>query len=476
MTKKYDVAIIGAGTAGLSARREVAKKTDNYIVIDDGPLGTTCARVGCMPSKVLIQVGNDFHRKSKFKEVGIHGAEHLTINHKEVMSHVRSLRDRFVRGVTGSMESWTETHLSRSRATFIDRNTLDLGGEIIHADKVIIGTGSRPVLPNGWEKYQDYFINTDDFFELEELPKSIGVIGLGVIGIELGQALSRIGVEVIGISSGKKIGGATDPVLQNYIASSMEEEFTIAYDRAEIIGPVDGGIKIKSGAKEFVVEKLFLTMGRVSNIDRLKIENIDVPLNEKGIPEFHPDTFQIKGTDIYIAGDVTTERPLLHEAADEGRIVGHNVVSDKAEGFKRRTTLGITFSSPNIAVVGSSYKELTEKKIDFITGKVSFEGQGRAIVKLQEKGLLHVYADKVDGTLLGAEIFAPSGEHMAHLLAWSLSLKLTIKEALSMPFYHPVLEEGLRTALRDAEDQLEKLTGEPKNVLGLFRCQDPPIR
>jgi len=476
MEKRYDVVIIGAGTAGLSARREVAKETDNYLVIDDGPLGTTCARVGCMPSKVLIQVANDYHRRHKFAEVGISGADHLTIDHKAVMNHVRSLRDRFVRSVNSGMEEWMGTHLKRERATFVDRETLKVGDEIIKANKIIIATGSRPIVPGPWQEFKDYFVSTDEFFEMTELPKKVAVIGLGVIGIELGQALNRLGIEVIGITVGKEIGGVTDPVLQNYIASAMEEEFEIAYDGAEILGPTDGGIKVKSGDREWVVEKLFLTMGRRANIDNLNIENLDVPLNERGMPEYSTTTFKIKETNIFIAGDVTSERPLLHEAADEGRIVGHNAVSENAQCYKRRTPLGITFSSPNIATIGMRHREIENENIDFVTGEVSYEGQGRAIVKLQEKGRLHIYADKKEGRILGAELFAPSGEHMAHLLAWSLTLNLTVKEALAMPFYHPVLEEGLRTALRDAQNKLKEADKDESNLIELFRCQDPPIR
>jgi dihydrolipoamide dehydrogenase len=179
--KHYDVAIIGAGTAGLTARREVAKKTDNYIIIDDGPLGTTCARVGCMPSKVLIQVANDFDRRKKFAEMGISGADELSIDHKQVMQHVRKLRDRFVRGVFSGMDGW-EDKLVRKRATFVDANTLDLGDEQVRADKIIVATGSRPILPAQWQPFKEHLIDTNDFFELETLPKKVAVIGLGVIG------------------------------------------------------------------------------------------------------------------------------------------------------------------------------------------------------------------------------------------------------------------------------------------------------
>ena len=144
--KHYDVVIIGAGTAGLTARREVAKKTDNYIVVDDGPLGTTCARVGCMPSKVLIQAANDFAGRKKFSQMGISGAEALEVNREKTMQHVRSLRDRFTGGVTKGMASW-EDKLVRKRAHFIDKNTLDIGGESYNSSEKSIKLLTAKILP-----------------------------------------------------------------------------------------------------------------------------------------------------------------------------------------------------------------------------------------------------------------------------------------------------------------------------------------
>ena len=129
--KNYDVVIIGAGTAGLSARKVVSKYTQSYVIVDDGILGTTCARVGCMPSKAFIQIANDFHRRTSFQETGIDGSELLKIDSKKVMSHTRKLRDRFVRSVLGGMEEWKNEHFIGKRARFIDKNVIALGDEKI---------------------------------------------------------------------------------------------------------------------------------------------------------------------------------------------------------------------------------------------------------------------------------------------------------------------------------------------------------
>ena len=150
------------------------------------------------------------------------------------------------------------------------------------------------------------------------------------------------------------------------------------------------------------------------------------------------------------------DNAILHEASDEGKIAGLNAVSDNTRPHKTRTPLEITFSDPNIAKAGLSHAELLAKKIDFVQGEVSFEGQGRSIVKLKEEGLLHIYGDPKSGKLLGAEMYGPDMEHVAHLLSWCMEMELTVNKVISMPFYHPVIEEGLRTALRDLRDKCEE--------------------
>jgi len=468
--KKYDVIIIGAGTSGLTARREISKMTDNYLVIDDGPLGTTCARVGCMPSKVLIQAANDFHRRHKFESMGISGADQLRVSTEDVMKHVRSLRDRFVRGVMSGMEDWQKTHLLRGRAKFLDSHTVEVDGEKLSAAKFVMAPGSRPIVPESMIGFKSHIITSDEIFELESLPKSVAVVGLGVIGIELGQALNRLGVNVTGITHSKAIGGLTDEKIQNYVADKFEQEFPIYYAGAELIEITqDDKLKIKAGDKTVLVDKVILSMGRRSNTDRLDLAKTTMELTERGLPKYDPSTMVAEGAPhIFVPGDVNGDRPILHEAADEGTIAGHNVLAEKNECFKRRTSIGVTFTDPNIATVGKRHSEIEE---DFVSGEVTFEGQGRSIVKLKEVGLLHVYVSTKTHEVIGAEMMAPDGEHLAHLLAWGMSMKLTVFEMLKMPFYHPVIEEGLRTALRNAASQLNC-----KKSSELYRCADTPIR
>ncbi|WP_020586626.1 dihydrolipoyl dehydrogenase [Desulfobacter curvatus] len=456
MSKEYDVAIIGAGTAGLTAQEEVVKHTDNYVLIDDGPLGTTCARVGCMPSKALIAVADDFHKCSFFDEYGINGAQGLVPDYKKIMARVRSMRDEFSGGVIQEMSGFMDKVI-RKRARFIDSNTLDLGDGTIRAKSIIIATGSKPFIPEPWLPFKEFIIDTDQFFELETLPRTMAVFGLGVIGIELGQALHRLGVQVTAVSRRKTAGGLTDPKLEEYAFDHFSKEMHIELGAAEILGKTETGLEVGAGSKRWTVDRVLIATGRQPMLQGLNLENLTLDLDAEGMPVFNPETLQIGNLPVFLAGDVNRLKPILHEAADDGTIAGYNACAGTVARFKKRVPLQITFSSPDIAIAGLSHKALTEKGIDYVVGEASWEELGRARMMLgKAAGRARIYADPQKGRLLGAEIMAPAGEHMAHLLAWAMGANLTIKEILGMPFYHPVPEEALLDAFFQIAEQISE--------------------
>ena len=469
MRKKVKVAIIGAGTAGLSARKEIAKITDDYLVIDNGPLGTTCARVGCMPSKILIQVANDFHRRHQFELQGIHGGESLQLCQREVLAHIRRLRDRFVYSVMTSLESWQDK-LVCQQAKFLSSRILQVGEEQIEADAIIVATGSETILPNSWASFQHRFLTSESIFEQKEFPKNLCIIGLGVIGIELGQALARLGVNIEAVTIGKSIGGLSDPRIQDYAIKIFRQEFSINTRGVKKFQEEHNQLWVETDTGIIRADKAIVSIGRRPRLKGLGLEKIGLELDKNHLPIIEKGTFQVKGEPIFIVGDVNGQRPLLHEASDEGRIAGYNSVrlEYKTQCFQRRVPLTIVFCEPQIALVGQTYQELINKKINFVTGKICFEGYGRAIIKLKEVGLVHIYAHSRSGKILGAELFCPDAEHLAHQLAWVISLNLTLAQVLALPFYHPVMEEGLRSALRDAASQI---SNKPSS-LEVLRCEE----
>ena len=193
-----DVAVIGAGTAGLAAYRAAHAAGKRAVIIEGGPYGTTCARVGCMPSKLLIAAAEAAHAVERAPRFGVHTEGPAHVDGREVMARVRRERDRFVGFVLESTYKIPETDRIRGNARFVRGHTLQVeGGPTINTRTVVIATGSRPTHPPILGKLGDRLVINDDVFEWETLPRSVAVFGPGVIGQELGQALARQGVRVV---------------------------------------------------------------------------------------------------------------------------------------------------------------------------------------------------------------------------------------------------------------------------------------
>jgi len=460
--RQVEVAILGCGSAGLNTLSKVRPAGKNVVVIDGGELGTTCARVGCMPSKAAIQVAEDFHRREVYSRFGLEGGESLSLDTEEAMEYVRDLRDNFVdRVLSNSSDNFPEGLLIDEYAKFIEPNLLETtSGQRIRAERIVIATGSRPIIPDAWDEFRDDIITTDEFFELETLPSSAVVIGLGVIGLEIGQSMSRMGVDVTGIDMANTIGGLTDPEVNEQAVTIMGKGFPIWLGAAaELSRAEDGRIKVTAGDNSVIVDKVFASLGRTPNVESLDLAAAGVELNERGIPVYNPNTMQVGDSPIYLAGDIDGDRPLLHEAGDEGKIAGYNAATGSNTAFKRKTPLNIVFSDPNIIQVGACFAELDPETT--AAGSMMIAPVGRALIMANNRGLIRVYADKSSGKMLGAEMITVRGEHLAHILAWSIQQELTVGDLLQMPFYHPVMEEALQAALYDLYSKVEKKNDTP---------------
>ena len=460
--RKVDVAIIGSGSAGLYALSKVRPSGKSWVLINGGHTGTTCARVGCMPSKAVIQVAEDFYRRKVFNRYGVEGHEDLRIDQAEAMEYVQDLRDTFVdRVLSNSTDNMSDEQFIEGYARFIDPNLLEINdGQRIRAEKIIIATGSHPIVPEAWKQFGDRILTTDEFFELDSLPSTMAVIGLGVIGLEIGQSLHRLGVNVTGIDQMETIGGISDPEVAASAKDIIGSEIPLILGHsAEITEADDGKLNITAGDKTLTVEKVLVAIGRRPNLENLDLDKAGISLGENGIPAFDRNTMQIEDSHLFLAGDVNGERQLLHEAGDEGRIAGFNATHDEIKAFKRKTPLYITFCDPNIVSVGAMYSELDPDTT--AVGEIKMAPVGRALIMSKNKGVIRVYAEKATGKLLGAEMVAAKGENLGHLLAWCIQQEMTVGQLLQLPFYHPVIEEALQAALYDLYHNVEAKNDSP---------------
>ena len=446
---QVEVAIIGSGTAGLAAYKAARALSNSVLLIESGPYGTTCARVGCMPSKLLIAAAEAAHQ-------------------------ARHERDRFVGFVLAANEAMPVADRLTARVHFQDAKTLlTQQGQAIHARRIVIATGSLPVLPPMLKGLGAQLLTNENIFDLPTLPLSLAVFGTGVLGIELAQAMSRLGVQVKMFGKGGGIAGIRDPQIRDYAHQVFNEEFYLDADaQVRSVQQSGSGVEIeylhRDGTKRTEhFDHLLAATGRAPTVRDLALGNTGLALDARGVPVFDRHTLQCGDSTIFIAGDASNEIPLLHEAADQGRIAGENAARypDVRPGL-RRTPLALVFTEPQVAFVGVNLEQLKlHFKDRFAVGLASFEDQGRSRVMLRNKGLLKVYAELGTGLFLGAEMFGPAAEHIGHLLAWAAQQRMTVPDMLDMPFYHPVIEEGLRSALRDLHSHLHPGAGAARDGL-----------
>ncbi len=461
-TMNVDIAIIGAGTAGLNARREAEKAGKSWVLIENGPYGTTCARVGCMPSKLLIAASEAAH--------GAHGAhrfgvtvESVQIDGRAVMDRVRRERDRFAGFVVEATEALPAENRLHGTARFTGPTTLVVDDHTeVEAKSVVIASGSSPWVPPPLDKLKKRILVNDDVFEWVDLPKSVAVVGTGIIGLELGQALHRLGVEITFFNPFEMLGPFTDPEVKRVTREVLSQEMDLQLGITDVeVEEDDEGVDFRwktagGEARSGRFEWVLAAAGRRPNLPDLGATGLE--LDERGRPRWDPLTTQAGDAPIFIAGDVSGHRPLLHEASDEGRIAGANAVRyPEVVAHQRRTSLAVAFTDPQMALLGQRFVDIDEE--NRVVGEVSFADQGRSRVMGVNAGILRVYADRRTCRLVGAEMFGPRAEHIAHLLAWAVQRNQLVEALLDMPFYHPVIEEGVRTALRDLARNLRLLGG-----------------
>lgn len=451
----FDVIVIGGGTAGLSAFEEASEHTDNILLIHDGPLGTTCARTGCMPSKSFVHAAKLYHDRLRMKDAGIKGTEHLEPDIPSILNIVRQKRHHFVSGVRDWVKKY-EPHILHGKARLESTTKIRVSGRLLHAKSIIIATGSSPHIPDVYKEFSDKIVTTDSLFELKDLPARMAVIGLGPVGLELAQALARLGIDVTAITKDQDIGSIADNDIANKVLSVLKEDMNVWMGAKPGISRTGEALQIEVGKKTAEVDLILMATGRKPNLASLGLKRLGVPMDGEGVPHFNRHTMQVPGFPLYLAGDATDERAILHEAADEGKRAAYHAIMGEKQYNKRKVPLSIIFTHPNIAVIGDSGYAMRRNGV--LIGEASFEDQGRAKLENQNKGKIRIAADEQDGTLRSCELMAPEGEHLAHLMAMAMEQRLTAAEMLEMPFYHPTLEEALRTALNQIEQQRKKMT------------------
>lgn len=448
----FDLIIIGAGSAGISALKEARKYTDNVLLVNDGAVETTCIKTGCMPSKSLIHSANLYNSRKIMPDAGIIGSKNLSPDIPAIMEIVRAKRDHFSKYMSEEVDNLKD-FIVKGKARYNSPTTIRIDNKLFHTKASIIATGSKPFIPPKYLDYKQHIISSDNLFERKDLPKRMAVIGMGAIGLEIAQALAKLDIEITIINKNDKVGVVKDSKINDIILQSLAEDMKIWLNSDPDIEQCKEGLILRSDKKEVIVDAIFIAAGRKPNIFNLGLKKIGLDTDGRGIPHFNRYTMQIPDYPIYIAGDANDERAILHESNDEGRRAAYHALNGKAGYLPRYAQIHIIFTKPVIAIVGDM--SCIKRNCKIIAGEADFENQGRAYLEDKNFGKIRLFAEEKGGYFKGAEIMAPAAEHLAHFLAQSITNNLTVKQILKTPFYHPTLEEGMKTALQIVDKKVQ---------------------
>ncbi|QUS35260.1 dihydrolipoyl dehydrogenase [Falsirhodobacter algicola] len=435
-----DVAVIGAGTAGLAAERHARQAGARTVIIDPAWAGTTCALVGCMPSKLLIAAGGAAHAVSSAARFGIEATP--MIHGEAVMQRVQRLRDDFVNSTRKSFDDIPESARIAATARFTGPNTLSLSdGRQVRAKAIVIATGAKTIIPKGFDGLGDRLLTNETVFDLKDLPASLAVIGAGPQGMELAQAFARLGVRVEVFDKGGSVAGLQGDDADSFVA--MLEPSIPVHLNVDVSAEAGDEVTIRAGDHEARFSHVLVSAGRAPALGGLDLTAAGLEVDDHGTPLFDKQTMQCGRAPIFIAGDANHDRAVLHEATSEGSVAGANAAAfPDVRRSRRKVPLAIAFTHPQVAQIGTP-----PEGDDSRVAEASWSDQGRARVDGHAHGFARLHSDG-EGRICAATLCMPDAEHLAHYFALAITAGMTAGDLLDQPIYHPTLEEGVKKALQ----------------------------
>ncbi len=459
---RYDLAVIGAGSAGFSAAITAAEQGAHVALIGYGTIGGTCVNVGCVPSKVMIRAMEIMHqakRASRFK--GIEAQAHiedwraLTAQKDDLVAQLR--RAKYI----DLLPSYDNIAYMEGAAR-LENGGVSVGDNHIEADKIIVATGALAVAPNIKGMEDTPYLTSTEALELDERPKSLVVIGGGYIGCELAQMFGRSGVDVTIVCRSRLLPGAEPEVASALTGYLRDEGVTVRDGLAyKEIRATAGGVALDviENGKETAIEaeRVLVTTGRRPNTDGLGLEEAGVELSPGGGVKVD-DRMRTTRPGVYAAGDVTGRDQFVYMAAYGAKIAAKNALGDDATVYDNRAMPWVVFTDPQVAGVGLSEAAAGKRGFDVKTSVLTLDHVPRALAARDTRGLIKLVADKETDKLLGAQIIAPEGADSIQTAVLAIKHGLTATDLAETVFPYLTTVEGLKLAAQTFEKDVDKLS------------------
>nr|WP_314464955.1 dihydrolipoyl dehydrogenase [uncultured Clostridium sp.] len=452
-----DLLIIGAGPGGYVAAIYAAKHGLKVTLIEQSELGGTCLNVGCIPTKALVKSAEICHGVKNASFFGIESDGNVTVNMSRVIDRKNEVTDRLVSGVDFLMKK-NEINVISGQASFIDKNTIEVKGNenhFIKAKNIIIATGSKISKFSISGTDLPFVMNSTEALSNRELPKSIAIIGGGVIGMEFAFIYKNFGIDVHVIEFMDRLLTMVDHDISKEIQDIAKEEKINIHTSSKVMriqSSVDGMAVItyqdKDGEHLLVSEQVLIAIGREPNLDGLSIENSGVLLNsnKKGIAV---DASMRTNIDhIYAIGDVTNIIQLAHVASHQA-IVAVDTILGKQKAMDYSAVPNVIFTAPEIASVGTCEDEASKNNMDITVSKFSFAGNGKALTMNETRGFIKLIKNNETGMVIGGTIIGADASSLISSLTLAIANNFTEKEITDTIFAHPTTAEVIHEAALD---------------------------
>ncbi len=459
----YDLAVIGAGSAGFSAAITAADQGAQVAIIGDGTIGGTCVNVGCVPSKALIRAAETLHVAHAAERFdGIEASARVS-DWQAVVQQKQELVDGLRKAkYIDILPAYNSIAYVEGKASFTKDGALSVDGKIIDAKKIIIATGTRPALPSIEGIEEVAYLTSTTALEQETLPASLMIIGAGYIGAEIAQIFARAGVKVTLVSRRGLLPEA-EPEISEALTGFFADEGIIvvsgiAYERIEQReGSVNLHVKDESGPRIISAEKVMIASGRTPNTDQLNLAAAGIEtLSNHGIRI--DEQMRTSRQGIYAAGDVTGRDQFVYMAAYGAKIAARNALNSDSLTYDNRVMPAVVFTDPQVASVGLTEAQARAAGVNVKTSVLSLDNVPRALAARDTRGLFKLIADADSKKLLGAHILAPEGSDSIQTAALAIKTGMTYEELGSMIFPYLTTVEGLKLAAQTFDMDVKKLS------------------
>ena len=439
----YDAVIIGAGPGGYVCAIELSKLGGKVCIVEKNGFGGTCTQRGCIPTKYLHSVGDFVRKASMSKSYGINSK--IDLDYKILKSKMFTTVDKLASGIQLLLKD-NDVEIVEGEAEIISSNKVKVGSKILETKNVVIATGSTPVPISGYD-FKEKILSTDTFWSMEELPKSIAVIGGGYSGCEFASILNVLGCKVWLIEMEEALMPDNPQEIGKTLEKYMRIDGITVLTNSKVEKITDNGILVNG--QNIDVEKILVCVGRKPNIGSDEMKKLGIEFNGKGIDVNKKMLTSV--SNIYAIGDITGKYQLAHVASKQGEVAAHNITGHDSE-MDYSVIPFCVFTFPEVAFVGDCSGK---------SGEFPLRANAKANCLEDTRGFLKVF--EKNGICVGAIIIGTRASEIIGEVTIAIKTQLKIEKFLEIIHAHPTLSEAFTEAVRDINGQSIHLPSRTKS-------------